>query len=110
MRVKLPAKLSVQQKKAMMDEIQNQIAENVQKLTTNIVALMLWQLHEQEGFGKKKLLKFHQAFVPAIKELQNYYEMHSAEDTEYLCKYKLRQLGIDLDNMEDILNIKIAYK
>lgn len=110
MRVKIPPKLSVQQKKAMDHELQNQIAENVQKLTTNIIALMLWQLHEQEGFGKKKLLRFHKAFVPAIKELQDYYEMHTADETEWVCKYKLKEMGIDLDNMEDILNIKVAYK
>ena len=110
MRVKLPPPLSKQQKKATNYEVQNQIAENVRNLTTNIIALMLWQLHEQEGFGKKRLLRFHKSFVPVIKELQDYYAMHTADETEWVCKYKLKQMGIDIDNMDDILNIKVAYK
>ena len=110
MRVKLPTKLSVQQHKAMMDEVQNQIADNVKLMSANIVAIMLWQLHEQEGFGKKRLMRFHETFVPKIKELQQYYAMHSVEDTEWLCKHQLKEIGIDVDNMEDILNIKVVYK
>lgn len=110
MRVKIPPKLSVQQKKAMEYELYNQIAEGVRNLSTNFTAIVLWQLHEQEGYGKTKLLRFYKNFVPKIKELQDYYEMHSVADTEWLCKYKLKEMGIDLDNMDDILNIKVAYK
>lgn len=110
MRVKLPPKLSEQQKKAMRNEICNQIADNMPTLSQNLIALVLWQLHEQEGFGKKRLLRFFDNFVPKIRELQEYYEMYAVEDTEWVCKYKLKELGIDLDKMGDILNIKVAYK
>lgn len=110
MRVKIPPKLSAKQQNAMDREMYRQIAENVRNLTSNIIALVLWQLHEQEGFGKKKLLRFHKDFLPALKELQDYYEMHTADETEWVCKYKLKQMGIDVDNMEDILKLQIAYK
>ena len=110
MKSRVPWKPSVKQKKAMSVEINRQIFENVEKLTTNIEALMLWQLHEQLGWGKKRLLKFYNAFLPAIQEMQDYYAMHDSDDAEWLCKYKLREIGIDLDKMNGIVTLGIAYK
>jgi hypothetical protein len=110
MKVKIPPKLSVAQKKAMMGEVNRQIAESVSGLSTNFVAVMLWELHEQKGWGKKQLLDFHKKFVPALKELQEYYLMNTAQETDFICKYKLKEIGIDVDKLDDILNIEIAYK
>ena len=110
MKVRTLWKPTAKQKKAMNEEIYRQIFENVQKLTLHIEALMLWQLHEQLGFGKKRLMRFYNAFVPAIQEMQDYYELHDAEDAEWLCNKKLKDLGIDLAELNDVLNIRIEYK
>jgi hypothetical protein len=110
MRVRLPKKLTAAQHKAMMDEVQNQIGENIERLTSNLVAIVLWELHEQEGWGKTKLLRFHKKFVGTLKELQDYYVMHTAEETDFICKRELQKVGINVDELDDILHIKVAYK
>lgn len=110
MKARVPWKPTNKQKKAMNVEIYRQIFESIGKLSKNMAAVMLWNLHEQEGWGKKKLLRFYNDFLPALKEMQDYYEMYGAEDTEFMCKYKLKEMGIDLDQMDDIFSIKIQIK
>lgn len=97
--------------KALRNEINRQTAQNVRKLCKNIQALMLWELREQEGWGKAKLLRFQKKFVPAIKQLEEYYMSESADETDYICAYKLKhELGIDLQDLDDIIDFRINIK
>lgn len=100
--------LTNREMRALKDEINRQTAENVQKLSQDLQALILWQLREQLGFGKKRLLRFQKAFIPAIKELQEYYMIRSAEETDYICRYKLKQeLGIDVAELDEMIGFRI---
>jgi hypothetical protein len=111
LKVRIPKELSARQKKAMNEELQNQIAESLEGLTSNIVAVVLWELRQQKGWGKKQLLDFHGKFVQTLKELQDYYLMHTAQETDFICKYMLKQeVGIDVDALDDILHIQVKYK
>lgn len=97
--------------KALRNEINRQTAQNVRKLAKNLQAMMLWQLHEQEGYGKVKLLRFQKRFVPAIKELEEYYMSESADETDYICAYKLKnELGIDVEKLDDIIEFTVKNK
>ena len=94
--------------RALRDEIDRQTAENVQKLSQNLQALILWQLREQLGFGKKRLLRFQKRFIPAIRELQEYYMASSVEETEFICNYKLKnEVGIDVAELDEIIGFRI---
>ncbi len=99
------------ERKAMQAEIDRQTAQNVKNLSSNLQALVLWSLHEQLGFGQRRLLEFQQGFLPLIKELQDFYEASSAEETEFICKYKLKnECGIDVDELGEMFQIQAVLK
>ena len=94
--------------RALRAEIDRQLTQNVENLSQNIQALILWQLREQLGWGKKRLLRFQKRFVPAIRELQEYYMTRSDAETDYICRYKLKsELGIDVSKIDEIISITI---
>lgn len=82
-------------------------AENVRKLSVNIQALVLWSLRKQLGFGKKRLLRFQEAFLPLIEELQDFYEAENAAETEFIILRDLKnEVGIDVEELGDMFNFK----
>lgn len=94
--------------RALKDEINRQTAQNVENLSQNLQALILWQLREQLGWGKKRLLRFQKRFVPAMRELQAYYMTSSDAETDYICRYKLKnELGIDVAELDEIIGFRI---
>lgn len=99
MKAPIQRKLTVREQRALDAEINRQIALNVPKLEKNIMAMVLWQLHEQLGFGKDRLIRFHESFAPYLKQLQEYYEMESDEEAEWLVKKQLREIGVDVDSL-----------
>ena len=100
------AELTAAEKKAMNLEIQRQLAEYDAKHILEIDALVLWQLHEQLGFGPKRLKKFFSAFNPAIDALTKRYELED-EAQVWLCTYQLQNYGIDLKKWENEREVKI---
>lgn len=65
------AELIAAEKKAMDMEIKQQIAEYDQKHAIELEALYMYVLHEQFGFGAKRLRRLHDALIPVIEELVN---------------------------------------
>lgn len=57
---------------------------------------VLWMLHEQFGFGRKKLYRAWKRMHEDNKKLQDHYEM-GPEDGGWLCRQKLKQYGVDLE-------------
>jgi hypothetical protein len=84
------AVMSAAEKKAMDMEIQRQLAE---------YDLVLWELREQLGFGNKRLKKFYDNFSRGIEALIRRYEMEQGDDV-WLCTYKLKEIGCDLEKWE----------
>lgn len=64
-----------------------------------IDALVLWELREQLGFGNKRLKKFYDNFSRGIEALIRRYEMEQGDDV-WLCTYKLKEIGCDLEKWE----------
>lgn len=85
--------------KAMDAEIRRQCAEYDEKNTREITATVLWRMHEEFGFGKKKLKKFYKSFDRAIRDLVNRYHLDDA-DAAWLCTRQLKEYGIDLEEWE----------
>ena len=78
-------------------EIKRQIAEYDRKHLKEIDAMILWQLHEQFGFGPKRLKQFYDALAKPIDELVKRCEM---DDQIWLCTYMLRKYGVDIEQWE----------
>lgn len=91
------ADLTAAERKAMNLEIQRQIAEYDLKHELEIEALILWTLHDQFGFGPKRLRRFYDGFNPALKALVGRYELENTDDI-WLCTHKLKEIGVDLED------------
>ena len=103
----LPYRMTNRARKAFEREINRQTGENVRKLALNLQALVLWGMHQKYGWGKKKLLDFQKDFRPLIEELQKYYEAEDADQTEFICLYKLKnEVGIDVEELEEMFAIQ----
>lgn len=102
-------KLTVNQKRAMDIEIRRQIAVNLDAMQADLVAIVLWQLHKQLGFGKKRLLRFYKGFAPSLKELAEYYDLPE-RDQSFICKYHLNAIGVDVDKMTEAFCLEANIK
>lgn len=103
--------ISNKQRRALYDEVNRQTAKNVANLSQNLQAMVLWSLHDQLGFGKKRLLRFQKAFLPMIKELQEYYLAENAEETAFALKYRLKhECDIDVEELDDMFSIKVKVE
>jgi hypothetical protein len=85
--------------------------EAMPKVTRNVEAIVLWQLHTQFGFGKKRLLKFLEETSPMIQGMLEYYDFDKDADAIWTCEHKLKtELGIDLSQMESPFSTTIKVK
>ena len=95
----LPRKMTNAEMKALEGAIRKQIAESVGKLSGNIEAIVLWQLHEQFELTVEELDAFLDRFQPALQELKDFYDVDSTEDTEMACVYNLKSIGFDVEKL-----------
>lgn len=95
----VPRKLSNREMIALDSSIREQIGQNIVKLKGNIEAIVLWQLHEQYGFGAKRLEAFLEGFQPALQELVSFYGVEGTEDTEFACVHNLKAIGFDTEKL-----------
>lgn len=98
-------RMTVKEKRAMEIEIRKQIGENLNSMSSDLISIVLWQLHEQLGFGKKRLLRFYEGFAPSLRALVDYYDI-SDSDQGFICKHRLKEIGIDVDKMADAFTFK----
>ena len=104
-------RLSNKERKEIEREVRIQTAKNVKNLSLNIQAIVLWNLHEQLGFGQKRLIEFQRSFLPLIKELQDFYMAEDAEETEFILLYKLKnEVGVDVSQLNDMFQIECVIK
>ena len=89
---------SAAEKKAMQMEIMRQTAEHDRKNQLELCATVLWVLHEEFGWGPGRLKKFFDIFDPSVDALLDRYEMGEEDgDKLWLCTYKLKQAGVDVE-------------
>lgn len=87
--------MTTAEQKAMRLEIGRQIAEYERQHAIDLEATVLWVLHEEFGFGEKRLHRFHDMFVPLTQKLLKQYDMNE-DDQSWLCRHKLKELGLDI--------------
>ena len=91
------ATLTAAERKAMNIEIQKKLVEYTRKHELEIDSMFLWYLHEEFGFGPKRLKQVFTGFDPKIEEMCKRYEMTDEGDDIWLCTYKLKEIGVDLE-------------
>lgn len=93
-------RMSPAQERAMMKEIKSQCADYYRKHERKVMALFLWEMHMQKGWGYKRCKDFYDNFIPKLNAMLDHYEL-SEDDRFWLCTYKLKdELGIDLEKWE----------
>lgn len=102
MKARIPYQMTSQQKKAMNDEINRQILEHDEMFAVDNDATVLWTLHTCFGFGKKRLRRFWEACLKEHARLREYYQMEP-DDDGWLYRYKLKQIGVDVQAWYDEL-------
>ena len=105
MKARIPAQLSSRERKAMNEEIKKQILEHDENFAKDFDSMVLWTLHICFGFGKKRLKRFWDCFLKEHNNLRERY-MLSPEDDGWLYRYKLKDIGVDVDNWYDELSRK----
>ena len=98
------ANLTAAEKKAMDIEIRRSIDDYNRQNMNEIDAMVLWHLHEEFGFGKKRLMRFYESFSKRLKELS---EQYLTEETRmpWMYQYRLKNYGIDIKELNQILVI-----
>ena len=93
------ANFTAAERKAMDKEIRRQIIEMDRKHSDDLDAMILYTLHVKFGFGKKRLRQFYEAMSEEHDKLIKHYEM--PDDYPWLCKYKLKEIGVDIEKWND---------
>ena len=91
------------ERKAMNMEIHRQFAEISRSHSIEIDSIILWLLHEEFGFGEKRLRRFYDLFRPSVEDLADRYELCAndlKDDMAWICTHKLKDIGIDLEQWE----------
>lgn len=92
--------LTKDEKKGLDIELKKELAEYDQKHAAELDAFILWELHTQLGFGKKRLKRFFDKFDPAMQTMIEHYCMNGS-DREWLCTEKLKEIGVDINQWND---------
>ena len=99
MKSRMPYDFNAKERKAMETEIKKQLREFDKKHTLELDALILWQLHEQLGFGPKRLKRFYNRFNELLDEMGERYDFDDS-DKIWLCTFKLKEIGIDIEKWD----------
>ena len=92
------AELTAAEKKAMDVEIRRELDEYNRQNINEIDAMILWHLHEEFGFGKKRLIRFYETFSKRMKDLSDYY-VFEMDRMPWLYSQKLKEYGIDISEL-----------
>lgn len=89
------------EQKIIDKEIRKQLPEYMRKCALEFDALILLFLHSHLGFGKKRLKKFYDEFVPKLDSLLKKYELEDG-DLQWICTVKLKEMtGIDISEWQN---------
>jgi hypothetical protein len=101
MKARIPAQLTVSQKQALDREIIRQLAEHVRNHEADYIAMALYAVHVELGFGKKRLERIMKKMRELHKELIDYYDM--PHEGMYIARQKLLAMGIDTTPSSDAM-------
>ena len=91
-----PPKLSAKQNEILNKYLEEQIEETKYEFLIAVDATILYSLHKNFGFGKKRLSQFFKSFIDDYNNLVDNYEIEG----NWVAAYKLKdELGVDIDEL-----------
>ena len=90
------ASFTANEQKAANIEIGRQLAEYTRKHNNEVDAAFLWAVHEEFGYGKKRLKRLYKRFSARINTLITHYELGDL-DRAWICQHLLKKYGIDIE-------------
>lgn len=89
--------LSAAEKKALDIEARKVYAEYDRKNANEIDAIFLAYLHSKYGWMHDRLKQAYMGIAPEIEKLAERYEMTGEGDRVFLATYKLKEIGVDIE-------------
>lgn len=87
---------SKKEQDAINKEIYKQAQYAMRQTEVDYDCSLLWMLHEQFGFGHKRLRKAFDCLYKANREWEKHYELSPGDGT-WVCRTKLKEYGIDVE-------------
>lgn len=73
-----------------------EIARQGRAFSKDIQTMLMWTMHKYYGFGKKRLERFYITFLREYEEMCEFF----GTDEVFPAEYKLREIGIDVDELQ----------
>lgn len=94
-------KMSKETREALEAEADRMAKEAIAEMNRDneeeLDAMVLYILHEEFGFGEKRLRRFYDRFYKGLRDLGSRYAMEEYDERIWLCKRKLKEeCGIDI--------------
>ena len=93
-------KMSKEVREALEAEAERMAKEAIAEMNRDneeeLDAMVLYILHDEFGFGEKRLRRFYDRFTQGLRDLGERYDMNEYDDRLWLCQRKLREAGIDI--------------
>ncbi len=98
-----PLKLTKGQQQALDREIDRQIDERRNEFLRDADAMILYTLHKEFGFGKKRLIKFFKTFIDDYEKFIDDYQVEG----HWMAAYRLKELtGLDIDELHKEMGLQ----
>lgn len=98
--MKARVKFNDDQQRSFKREVNRQLSEQTKAHESDVDAILMWFLHEEYGWGPKRLNDFIERFNARLKELVSWYDLDD-DDQLWLIKYKLKEMGVEFEKMGD---------
>jgi hypothetical protein len=86
------------QRKVLQGEVLKEFNTLLENFNHDVMIQMLYLFHFKRGYGQKRLKQLNKDIAEALDGLNARYEL-SVNDTAWLCEKKLREDGIDVDEL-----------
>ena len=88
--------MTSKERKAMLNEINRQIAARDEQYAEDVDAMVLYALMVHKGWKKRRLCNFWNDFMLIHDELRDHYKMCDKGDHVWLVHQKLKEIGVDV--------------
>lgn len=82
---------------AMKKEIKRQIREQEENYFDGLMAVMLWSMHINRGYGAKRLEEVYGEVWETYNKMREFFETNDTFPAEY----KLREIGVDMEKLKN---------
>lgn len=91
--------MTSQGRSAMVKEINRQILGQEENYFDGLMAIMLWSMHINRGYGAKRLEEVYDEVWDTYEKMRVFFETNDTFPAEY----KLKEIGVDMEKLRNKL-------